>query len=103
MYTEEQPSLASPPYAKPLRRVSTIFRRELRCYCALAALAASFLSFSERAMPASTPMAPNTSPTPSHCMLDSRWPNATTESIIVHILRVTVTVTRKTDENVERA
>ena len=34
-------------------------------------------------------------------MRDRRWPKATTLSIMVNILRVTVTVTSRTDEKVE--
>lgn len=71
-------------------------------YAVLARFAASFASFSRRTMPASTPMPPNTRPTPSHCMPERRWPKATTDSIMVNILRVTVTVTRRTEEKVER-
>jgi hypothetical protein len=47
-------------------------------------------------------MPPKTRVTPSHCIWVRRWPKATTERIMVNILRVTVTVTNKTDENVER-
>lgn len=67
-----------------------------------AALAASLANFSCRAMPASTPMPPKTRPTPSHCIWVRRWPKATTERIMVNILRVTVTVTRRTEEKVDR-
>src|SRR4051812_1093119 len=67
-------------------------------YCAFlsaaALLAASLAIFSLRVICASTPMPPKTSPTPSHCICDSRWPKVTTDRIMVIILRVTVTVTR---------
>lgn len=66
------------------------------------ALAASLAIFSFLAMAASTPMPPNTRVTPSHCICVRRWPKATTERIMVNILRVTVTVTSRTDENVDR-
>lgn len=64
--------------------------------------AASFAIFSRRATAASTPIPPKTSPTPAHCVGERRWPNARTEMIMVTILRVTVTVTRRTEEKVER-
>lgn len=63
--------------------------------------AASLACFSLLAICASTPIPPNTSPTPSHCICDRLWPNATTLRIMVNILRVTVTVTSRTEENVE--
>ena len=71
-------------------------------YASFFPLAASLAIFSRRAMPASTPIPPKTSPTPIHCMLERRWPNATTDKIMVNILRVTVTVTRSTDEKVDK-
>lgn len=64
------------------------------------ALAASLAIFSFLAMAASTPIPPKTRPTPSNCICVRRWPNATTERIMVNILRVTVT--RSTEEKVER-
>lgn len=63
--------------------------------------ATSLASFSWRAIAASTPMPPKTSPTPRTCMRVRRWPKATTDRIMVNILRVTVTVTRRTEEKVE--
>lgn len=86
IYTNTRPFL-SPPRAM--------------AHCAFAFLAASLASFSRRAICASTPIPPNTRPTPSHCMWDRRWPKATTLRIMVNILRVTVTVTSRTDEKVE--
>lgn len=70
-------------------------------YDDLFALAASLSIFSFLAMAASTPIPPKTRVTPSHCIWVRRWPKATTERIMVNILRVTVTVTSKTDEKVE--
>src|SRR4051812_37469085 len=70
-------------------------------HCPLAFFAASLANFSRRAICASTPMPPNTRPTPSHCIWERRWPKATTLRIMVNILRVTVTVTSRTDEKVE--
>lgn len=67
-----------------------------------ASLAASLATLSFLAMAASTPMPPKTRLTPNSCICVRLWPKATTERIMVNILRVTVTVTSKTDENVER-
>lgn len=64
-------------------------------------LAASLAIFSCLAMAASTPIPPKTKLTPSHCIWVRRWPKATTDRIMVNILRVTVTVTNSTDENVD--
>lgn len=64
-------------------------------------LVASFAIFSCLAIAASTPIPPKTKLTPSHCIWVRRWPKATTDRIMVNILRVTVTVTNKTDENVD--
>ena len=55
-------------------------------------------AFSRRWMAASAPTPPKTRPTPSHCRPLSRWPNQRTERSMVSILRVTVTVTRMSDE-----
>lgn len=51
---------------------------------------------------ASTATPPNTSPTPSHCILESWCPNQNTEINMVSILRVTVTITRSKEPKVER-
>lgn len=95
-------------YLYPIRDTcGTQLARSLT-YCAFAAFAfaalfaSSFAIFSRRAMAASVPMPPNTRPTPRTCICVRRWPKATTESIIVNILRVTVTVTRRTEEKVDR-
>jgi hypothetical protein len=48
---------------------------------------------------ASAPIPLNTSPTPSICITDKLWPNATTEKTMLSIFLVTVTVTSTSEPN----
>lgn len=64
--------------------------------------ARSLASFSCFDNCASTKTPPNTKPTPTHCIGLRRWPNQTTDKIMVSIFLVTVTVTKRSEPKVER-
>lgn len=85
-------------FQSPLISISIVFNVFTFYLFSRAAAAA----FSRLWIAASAPTPPKTSPTPSHCLPFSRWPNQRTERSMVSILRVTVTVTRMREEKFAR-
>lgn len=93
---------STPPDKKTKKeRASTIHN-----YCFFACSFSNFAFFLATSLclfiSASAPTPPKTRPTPSHCILERLCPNANTEKIIDSIFRVTVTVTRTREPNLER-